>query len=155
MRHAMVTPASGRVTFAPHIDVRLIPLGSPPSDAHRMVRRDVVIGARSEHRPIAAASAEAMIQRARRALGARPESVVERSPLVPSSTQVPRVLRRRNAAPVEDASPPPRDERSLRFPAQPPRPQQLSPVEVARLTDHIVHTIDRRIAAFRERQGRV
>jgi len=38
---------------------------------------------------------------------------------------------------------------------QPARAGQLTAVELDRLTDHIVHTIDRRIAAFRERQGRV
>jgi len=147
--------AGGRVTFAPHIDVRLASFGRTASDAHLVLRRDMVIAARSEHRPIAAASAEPMIQRGRRAVAARPISVAESSPLAPPSTQVPRVLRRRSVAPVEDAAPPLRDERRLRPPAQAPRPQQLSPVEVARLTDHIVHTIDRRIAAFRERQGRV
>jgi len=42
-----------------------------------------------------------------------------------------------------------------RAPMQPARAGQLTAVELDRLTDHIVHTIDRRIAAFRERQGRV
>jgi hypothetical protein len=38
---------------------------------------------------------------------------------------------------------------------QQPRTVALSPIEINRLTDHIVQTIDRRIVAFRERQGRV
>ena len=169
MRGSIVTRTGGNVTFAPHIDVRLAAFGRTTSDAHLVARRDGVITGRTEHRTVSAPSAEAMIQRSsvrsvrsdeaaarsRRAFGAPPAVLAERSPFVLSTTQVPRVLRRRGVAPVDDASPPPRDERSLRLPSQPPRPQQLSPVEVARLTDHIVHTIDRRIAAFRERQGRV
>jgi hypothetical protein len=50
---------------------------------------------------------------------------------------------------------PARDEPVVRAAGQPARPAPLSPVEINRLTDHIVQTIDRRIAAFRERQGRV
>jgi hypothetical protein len=70
------------------------------------------------------------------------------------STPPARVLRRR--APLVTPTPAPvRDEPSTRATVQPPRPIPLSPLEINRLTDHIVHTIDRRIAAFRERQGRV
>jgi hypothetical protein len=65
-----------------------------------------------------------------------------------------RVLRRRAPA-VVPAPAPARDEPVVRAAGQPARPVPLSPVEINRLTDHIVQTIDRRIAAFRERQGRV
>jgi hypothetical protein len=157
------------VTFAPRIDVRVASFGRRTNDVHVAVRRNVVIAARPEHRPISAQSAESMIQRANmralrvdggevrpsRSLSAPSIGVAERSAFASSPTQVPRVLRRRSIAPVEEPSAPPRDERSLRLTAPTPRAQQLSPVEVARLTDHIVQTIDRRIAAFRERQGRV
>ena len=65
-----------------------------------------------------------------------------------------RVLRRRAPA-VAPPPAPQRDEPVVRAAVQPARPAPLSPVEINRLTDHIVQTIDRRIAAFRERQGRV
>jgi hypothetical protein len=35
------------------------------------------------------------------------------------------------------------------------RQAALSPVEIGRLTDQIMRTIDHRIVAYRERQGRV
>jgi hypothetical protein len=65
-----------------------------------------------------------------------------------------RVLRRRPPAVVPvpapmEAAP------SVRPGVQQPRTVSLSPIEINRLTDHIVQTIDRRIVAFRERQGRV
>jgi hypothetical protein len=71
------------------------------------------------------------------------------------SGAIPRVLRRRAAAPAGVEHTEARSDWTMRAPVPSARPAQLSPVELSRLTDHIVHTIDRRIAAFRERQGRV
>jgi len=150
MHRSIVVHNDGRATFAPHIDVRIASFGRSTSKAPLALRRDVVIASRAEHRPLSAQSAEPMIQRSSaRAI----RSDRKRDRLLGTSPVVATLLRRA-AAVAEDASPSARDERSVRLSAQPQRPQQLSPVEVARLTDHIVHTIDRRISAFRERQGR-
>jgi len=168
MRRIVVTRGGGSVTFAPRIDVRAASFGRRASEAPLVARTAIVVAPRPEERTVSAPSAEPMIQRsqartvrsdgtagrAHRTLSATPNRVAGQIALPPSTTQVQRVLRRRAPAVVEDAPHAPRDERTIRLPAQ-PRAQQLSPVEVARLTDHIVHTIDRRIAAFRERQGRM
>jgi hypothetical protein len=36
----------------------------------------------------------------------------------------------------------------------PPAPTPASPIDVARLTDHVINAIDRRMLAARERLGR-
>jgi hypothetical protein len=64
-----------------------------------------------------------------------------------------RVLRARAPAPVlEDADMPAR-RTSLAMREPLPAPA-LSAAEVARLTEHVLRTMDRRVSAFRERQGR-
>jgi hypothetical protein len=66
-----------------------------------------------------------------------------------------RVLRRQASVATEQTMPPRRDDWGARAAVAPAKPMDLSPVEMNRLTDHIVQTIDRRVAAFRERRGRV
>lgn len=172
LRRVVVTGVNGGVTFAPRLDVRITTFGRRSSEAQLSARHDVVaVGARLHQRLVSAASAEAIVQRShartvrnevsdsgarsRRTRGAASVSVAEQYAPPRSTTQVSRVLRRRAPATADEVSPPTHQERGARMQTSQPRPQQLSPVEVARLTDHIVHTIDRRIAAFRERQGRV
>ena len=166
MRRIVVASGGGSVTFAPRIDVRVASFGRHASEAPLVARSAMVVVARSTPRTVSAPSSEPLLRRSltrtvrsegnsNRNLVTAPSGAPERSAPSPTATQVERVLRRRASAVVEDLPLVQRDERSMRVPSQPPRPQQLSPIEVARLTDHIVHTIDRRISAFRERQGRV
>jgi hypothetical protein len=94
--------------------------------------------------------------RARRALprGA-PSSEEVPAPGAVGPAAISRVFRKRAAAPVEAVPAQTRSDWPARAAAPSARAAELSPTELSRLTDHIVHTIDRRIAAFRERQGRV
>jgi hypothetical protein len=173
LRRRRVVPAVGHgsITFAPRIELRLAAIGARGGDVAGTAGRPVV---RVLTRP-ATVSAPSLVPVLRRAgtrgvrddgRGSSPTGRVRGEPATRSvagagavpagarSTPPARVLRRR--APLVTPTPAPvRDEPSTRATVQPPRPIPLSPLEINRLTDHIVHTIDRRIAAFRERQGRV
>lgn len=85
--------------------------------------------------------------------GAVPASSVARPPGgAPVVPRVPTVVRRvRPTAPAGDhpAAPAAR----ARGPAA-ATPVELSPVEVGRVTEHVLRTLDRRVVALRERQGR-
>ena len=170
-------PASlTRVTFAPRISLRLASLGGSPDDASRGSRRIVSPVPQDLPKTVSSASRHGMVERSRArserddtyvagAEGAgrsrrvhvgRGAAFVERTGTDLATPPVPRVLRRRAPAPSAVPAAPVRDDWPPRSAApQPSRPAPLSPVEMNRLTDHIVLTIDRRIAAFRERQGRV
>lgn len=66
---------------------------------------------------------------------------------------VARVHRARASAPaLEEAVMPAR--RTPLAAAEPLPAQEISPAEVSRLTEHVLRTMERRISAFRERQGR-
>ena len=163
--------APATITIAPRIELRLATTGARVEGGERAEGARAASVCREPARTVSASTAVPMLQRAA-VRGVRhdgPESGVatrERPaiatrhagvgamPATTESTPSARVLRRR--APTIAAAPAPvRDEPSVRAVTQPSRAVPLSPVEVNRLTDHIVQTIDRRIAAFRERQGRV
>jgi hypothetical protein len=73
----------------------------------------------------------------------------------PSRAVVPPVRRVHRSAVVAVEQPPTAPARRDTWTPRPNTPTSLSATEIGRLTDHIVETIDRRIAAFRERRGRV
>lgn len=170
-RRLLVAGTPVTFAFAPRIELRLATSASAARDVHRFAGEHVARSTRVQPRTVSASSAAAMLRRAgsrtvrddahgsepsarvRRALSSRPPAHAD---VMPADAFGPpaRVLRRR----ATTAAPPPapqRDEPVVRATGQPARPAPLSPVEINRLTDHIVHTIERRIAAFRERQGRV
>lgn len=171
-RRVVVAGGPRRLTLAPRIELRLATGATRANiDAGTAHARIASVG-RAPTRTVSAPSAAPMLQRAsrravrddaqssgpgarvRRDLSPRPASDIASMPNGASSAPPARVLRRR--APVLVPAPAPmRDEPIVRSMTQPQRPVPLSPVEINRLTDHIVQTIDRRIAAFRERQGRV
>ena len=171
-RRLIVATAPATVTLAPRIELRLATRAPRVDDEGRSTRERIASVAPGLPRTVSARSAAPMLLRAsrrivrddaqsssssarvRRDLSARPSPDVGTMPTSTESAPPARVLRRR--APVVAPAPAVvRDEPIVRAAAQPARPVPLSPVEINRLTDHIVHTIDRRIAAFRERQGRV
>ena len=171
-RRIVVAGAPATVNFAPRIELRLATsrarAGFDAGRAHARMQSVV----REPARTVSAPSAAPMLQRARRRavrddapssdpdarvrreIPSRSSTATHRIASQPESSAPARVLRRRAPA-VVPAPAPVRDEPVVRAPVQPARPVPLSPVEINRLTDHIVQTIDRRIAAFRERQGRV
>jgi hypothetical protein len=171
-RSVVVAGAPANVTIAPRIELRLATSALRTGDAVRPGGRHLASVPRELPRTVSAPSAVPMLERAsRRAVrddaqasgpGGRvrrdlsPRSVPDIGPMPAGAQPTPpaRVLRRRAPA-VVPAPAPARDEPVVRAAGQPARPAPLSPVEINRLTDHIVQTIDRRIAAFRERQGRV
>ena len=171
-RRTVIAGAPATIAFAPRIELRLARSG--PRDVFgawtAQARKTRV--AREPVRTVSAPSAAPMLLRAvrrtvrddapssgpdarvRRELSSRSSSAADRVASHTEPSPPARVLRRR--APAVVAAPAAaRDESVVRTPVQPARPVPLSPVEINRLTDHIVQTIDRRIAAFRERQGRV
>ena len=171
-RRRLVAAAPATVTLAPRIELRLATRAPRVDDEGRSTRERIASVAPELPRTVSARSAAPMLLRAsrrivrddaqsssssarvRRDLSSRPSPDVGTMPTSTESAPPARVLRRR--APVVAPAPAPvRDEPIVRAAVQPARPVPLSPVEINRLTDHIVQTIDRRIAAFRERQGRV
>ena len=170
-RRAIVATTPKTLTIAPRIELRLATSRSRADDGRRSASERVAHVARELPRTVSAPSAAPMLQRASRravrddAQASGPGAQLRRDPLSPTaaaagrmpagtaSAPPARVLRRRAPA-VVPAPAPLHDEPHVRATVQ-PRPVPLSPVEVNRLTDHIVQTIDRRIAAFRERRGRV
>jgi hypothetical protein len=171
-RRAIVATTPTTLTIAPRIELRLATSRARAEDERRSANDRVAHVARELPRTVSAPSAVPMLQRASRravrddaqasGLGAqlrrdplsRAAAAADRIPTGAASAAPARVLRRR--APAVAAAPAPlHDEPHVRAMVQPPRPVPLSPVEINRLTDHIVQTIDRRIAAFRERRGRV
>jgi len=171
-RRVAVEGARTTLAITPRIELRLATSGMRAGTDAGLMRERVARVAREVPRTVSGDSAAPMLQRAsRRAVrediqASGPNASARRdlsARTAPSSSEMPasapsapptRVLRRR--APSVVAVPAPaRDEPVVRAQVQPPRAVPLSPVEINRLTDHIVHTIDRRIAAFRERQGRV
>jgi hypothetical protein len=168
----VVDRAPAALTIAPRIQLTLATSPSRTgSDARSMHQRSASV-ARGLPRTVSGPSSGPMLERAsrravrddvqpsgpgalvRRDLSPRTTPAAGEMPAGASSAPPARVLRRRAPA-VAPAPAPVRDEPVVRAAVQPPRAVPLSPVEINRLTDHIVHTIDRRIAAFRERQGRV
>jgi hypothetical protein len=163
-------PAHTSITFAPRIELRLASVerrvldvagtATPIAPVERTIVR--AVSARSSEPLLARAIARAVrddgpstspSDRAARQLARRAApSVAEVSPRAGAASPQ-RVLLRRTPVVVESPAPA-RDDRPARVTPS-PRATPLTPVEIDRLTDHIVHTIDRRIAAFRERQGRV
>jgi hypothetical protein len=168
----VVAGSSASITIAPRIELRLAVTGGRAAGAPESANMDVAGVPRELPRTVSARSAAPILQRAndrsvrdegegsrssarvRRPTATPPAASVDALPMSVESAPPARVLRRR--APLVAAAPAPvRDEPPLRAVAQPSRPMPLSPVELNRLTDHVVQTIDRRIAAFRERRGRV
>lgn len=159
------------LTIAPSIELRLATPQTRADDIRRPANGRFAHVARELPRTVSAPSAAPMLARAGRRTvrddthASSPETQMRRvlsssavgdpGPRPPSTTSAPpaRVLRRRTPT-VAPAPAPVREEHHVRPIVQPPRTVPLSPVEINRLTDHIVQTIDRRIAAFRERQGR-
>ena len=166
----VASPAHTSITFAPRIELRLASPERRVVDVAGTATRIAPVE-RTVVRTVSAASAEPLLARAA-ARGVRDDgpsaSPSERAArqlarrATPNAAEASvrggvaspqRVLLRRTPVVVESPAPT-RDERPARV-SPSPRATPLSPVEIDRLTDHIVHTIDRRIAAFRERQGRV
>jgi len=166
----VVSPAHTSITLAPRIELRLASLERRVVDVAGTATRVEPVERRFV-RTVSAPSTEPLLARA------VARAVRDDGPSTSPSERVARQLARRatpNAAevsvrggaaspqrvvlrrtPVVVESPAPaRDDRPARATPS-PRATPLTPVEIDRLTDHIVHTIDRRIAAFRERQGRV
>jgi hypothetical protein len=171
-RRVVVAGAPATFVIAPRIELRLATGALGAGVAIRPAGGRLASVARELPRTVSAPSAMPMLERAsrravrddaqvsgpggrvRRELSARPGPDVGPMPAGAPPTSPARVLRRRAPAVVPMPAPA-RDEPVVRASGQPARPVPLSPVEINRLTDHIVQTIDRRIAAFRERQGRV
>lgn len=170
-RREVVRSAPASITIAPRIELRLASARARAGDGAPL-RMSRVADARRELRTLSAPSAAPMLERAaarfqrddgqtsrpdaraRRSLAPRAVPNADALPTSQRSAAPVRVLRRRAPVPAEPSAPV-RDERPARAAAPLPRAVPLSPVEIDRLTDHIVQTIDRRISAFRERQGRV
>lgn len=170
-RREVVRSAPASITIAPRIELRLAIARARAGDVTTQ-RSSRVANVPRELRTLSAPSAAPLLQRAaaraqrddgqasqayalvRRALAPGAAANLDALPTSARSAAPTRVLRRRAPVPAEPSAPP-RDERPARAATQPTRAVPLSPVEINRLTDHIVQTIDRRIAAFRERQGRV
>jgi hypothetical protein len=173
LRRRRIVVAGAPVTFAiaPRIELRLVTTDARRAPGIAPVNARAGRVAQEPAPTVSALTAAPMLQRAawraarddaqasdpsarvRRDLSPRPASSADTMPGNAAGLPA-RVLRRRAPA----AAPPPapvRDEPVVRAAMPPARPAPLSPVEINRLTDHIVQTIDRRIAAFRERQGRV
>ena len=171
-RRAIIATTPMSLTIAPRIELRLATSRARADDERRSTNERVAHVARELPRTVSAPSAVPMLQRASRravrddAQAPGPGAQLRRDPSSRAATAAgrmaagtasappARVLRRRAPA-VAPAPAPLHEEPHVRAMVQPPRSVPLSPVEVNRLTDHIVQTIDRRIAAFRERRGRV
>jgi hypothetical protein len=160
----------GHFTFAPRIDVRFATFGRRTHEPALAVARMLPVAARVVARPVSATVTQDLVERSR-ARAARDDGGSTRArrtmavhvdgggaePMPREATRpavVARVLKRRLPVVADPAAPATSPEWGART-ASPPRAPQLTAVDVSRLTDHIVHTIDRRIAAFRERQGRI
>jgi hypothetical protein len=174
IRRMRVAIARGgdRLTIAPRIELRVVSAlraaGASASRAHVSLPAPE----RTRPRTLSAPPMEPLLARAR-ARGVREESAAspnaivsralaqpgnapaDRTPRASPAPRTSRVLRRQAPVTVEPPQSVRHDGWPPRAPMQPARAGQLTAVELDRLTDHIVHTIDRRIAAFRERQGRV
>jgi hypothetical protein len=163
----MRTGVGRRIVLAPHLHFTLVSAMGTATPGAAEQRRSA--HAYETPRTATAPSAALMVQRAaarairadgsgqaaRGSHAAPPAAEIGtgRQLVARSAPPVDRVLRRAEASDSAAA----RDDgwgAPARQAAMAPR-LELTSVEVGRLTDHIVHTIDRRIAAFRERHGRV
>jgi len=175
LARASVLASAGRFTFAPRISLRLVSLGRGAGQEGARARRSLSLVPREQPHTVSAASQRVLLERSgararrndghgehavsagrhRRVHAGRGAELVERSGAGAPAASMTRVLRRRGPAPSPPVPAPARDDWAARSSPQPARATPFSPVEMNRLTDHIMLTIDRRIAAFRERQGRV
>jgi len=155
LRHTpAVAPATVRARLALHLSpivrvalpVRPLPSAAPAPGAVALPRSAgvafvarVAVAAERRERPTGAAI--------RPSRGAIPSADAWAPP-------APRVVRRAPPAPVQPAEIAPVWS-PVRTPAEPRPPVDLDPATVSRLTDQVVHAIDRRIAAYRERRGQI
>ena len=150
---------SSHFTLSPTITIT--PL-SPPHPVHHIFSPNVVS---ADRRPADTTWVERVTTRygridagppAPRPLGGEQRVI---APSVSIAPPAPQVLRRQPiaSAPADDGTPsratePWRPMPPASVPAQKPTP--MTPADVSRLTDHVMHTLDRRLAAFRDRHGR-
>jgi hypothetical protein len=153
---AVLRFSTGRFTFSPRLEVALRAFGRLREPQTVTTTATAPLAVRSLARAVrdegAVSRTAGRVPRTHAGRASDPARA-QAEGLAPSRP-VPRVLRRHAPTVTQPAEPVRRDEGSSRPSAHAVRPQPLSPVEMERLTDHIVLTIDRRIAAFRERQGR-
>jgi hypothetical protein len=161
-----------RVTIAPRIELRVVSVARAAGTTAAGAHASMPAAERTAPRTLSAPSMEPLLSRSRargvreesaaspnaivtRALARSGDAPVERTTPAAPAPPIPRVLRRHAPVTIEPPQPARHDGWPPRSPMPPARAAQLTPVELDRITDHIVHTIDRRVAAFRERQGRV